>query len=61
MITFIIGASIISLFSVLFYLEDRDGVGIYDPDPRPRKRKQDTFTTVHHTSHRPLTSLIITK
>ena len=45
MITFIIGASIISLFSVLFYLEDRDGVGIYDPDPRPRKRKQDTLTT----------------
>ena len=39
MITYIIGASIISLFSVLFYLEDRDGVGIYDPDPRPRKRK----------------------
>ena len=43
MITFIIGASIISLFCFLFYLEDRDDVGIYDPDPRPRKRKQDTF------------------
>jgi hypothetical protein len=39
MITFIIGASIISLFCFLFYLEDRDDVGIYDPDPRPRKRK----------------------
>ena len=45
MITFIIGVSIILLFSVLFYLEDRDGVGIYDPDPRPRKHKQDTFQT----------------
>ena len=50
MITFIIGASIISLFSVLFYLEDRDGVGIYDPDPSPRKHKQDTFTTGTHIS-----------
>jgi hypothetical protein len=37
MITFIIGVSIILLFSVLFYLEDRDGVGIYDPDPRKKK------------------------
>jgi hypothetical protein len=40
MITFIIGASIILLFCVLFYLEDRDGVGIYDPDPRPRHKKK---------------------
>ena len=46
MITFIIGASIILLFSVLFYLEDRAGVGIYDPDPRPRR----TLSKQVHTS-----------
>jgi hypothetical protein len=33
MITLAIGGGIITLFSILFYLEDRDGVGIYDPDP----------------------------
>ena len=34
-----IGIGIITLFSLMFYLEDRAGGGIYDPDPRPRKRK----------------------
>jgi hypothetical protein len=33
MITAIIGGVILTTFSVLWYLEDRDGVGIYDPDP----------------------------
>ena len=33
MITLAIGGGIITLFSILFYLEDRDGGGIYDPDP----------------------------
>ena len=33
MITLAIGGGIITLFSILFYLEDRDGVGIYYPDP----------------------------
>jgi len=37
--TLIIGAVIISTFCTLFYLEDRDGVGIYDPDPRPRHKQ----------------------
>ena len=50
MITFIIGASIISLFSVLFYLEDRAGVGIYDPDPRPR-RTLSQLSTIPLTDH----------
>ena len=34
-----IGIGIIIMFSIMFYLEDRDGGGIYDPDPRPRKKK----------------------
>jgi hypothetical protein len=33
MITLAIGGVIITLFSILFYLEDREGGGIYDPDP----------------------------
>ena len=31
--TLIIGAVVITLFGTLFYLEDRDGGGLYDPDP----------------------------
>lgn len=34
-----IGIGIITMFSIMFYLEDRDGGGVYDPDPRPRKKK----------------------
>lgn len=33
MITAILGGVIIATFSILFYLEDRDGGGLYDPDP----------------------------
>jgi hypothetical protein len=33
MITLFLGAGIITLFGTLFYLEDRDGCGLYDPDP----------------------------
>ena len=33
MITFILGSVILTTFSIMFYLEDRDGVGVYDPDP----------------------------
>lgn len=39
MITLAIAGGVLIMFSVLFYLEDRDGVGIYDPDPRPRRKK----------------------
>jgi hypothetical protein len=43
MVTAIIGGIILVTFSILFYLEDRAGGGIYDPDPsafeRHRKRK----------------------
>lgn len=39
MITLAIGGVVLTIFSVMFYLEDRDGVGPYDPDPRPRKKK----------------------
>ena len=28
-----IGIGIIAVFCTMFYLEDRDGVGVYDPDP----------------------------
>lgn len=35
----VIGIGIITVFSIMFYLEDLDGGGIYDPDPRPRKKK----------------------
>lgn len=33
MITLAIGGGVITLFSILFYLEDREGGGLYDPDP----------------------------
>ena len=43
MVTMILGGVIISTFFTMFYLEDRDGGGIYDPDPsafyRHRNRK----------------------
>jgi hypothetical protein len=43
MITAILGGVILSTFSILFYLEDRAGGGLYDPDPsasfRHRNRK----------------------
>lgn len=43
MVTLVIGGVIFSTFLVLFYLEDRDGGGLYDPDPsasyRHRNRK----------------------
>jgi hypothetical protein len=29
----ILGGFILTIFSILFYLEDRDGGGVYDPDP----------------------------
>jgi len=33
MITMLIGGVILSTFATLFYLEDRDGGGVYDSDP----------------------------
>jgi hypothetical protein len=40
----IFGGFLISIFLLLFYLEDRDGGGLYDPDPsasyRHRKLKK---------------------
>ena len=43
MITAILGGVILSTFSILFYLDDRAGGGLYDPDPtasdRYRKHK----------------------
>jgi hypothetical protein len=33
MITLVVGGVIFSTFMLGFYLEDRDGVGLYDPDP----------------------------
>jgi len=33
MITAILGGVILSTFSILWYLEDREGGGLYDPDP----------------------------
>jgi hypothetical protein len=33
MITAIVGGVILATFSILFYLEDREGGGLYDPDP----------------------------
>jgi hypothetical protein len=33
MITLVIGGVILSTFATMFYLEDRDGGGLYDPDP----------------------------
>ena len=41
--TAILGGVIITTFSILFYLEDREGGPLYDPDPsasyRHRNRK----------------------
>ena len=43
MITAILGGVILATFSIMFYLDDRMGGGLYDPDPpasdRYRKRK----------------------
>ena len=43
MITAIVGGVILSTFSIMFYLDDRMGGGLYDPDPtasdRYRKHK----------------------
>jgi len=33
MITAIIGGVVLSALSLLWYLEDREGAGVYDPDP----------------------------
>lgn len=33
MVTLVIGGVIITTFLILFYLEDQEGGGIYDPDP----------------------------
>jgi len=34
MITAILGGVILATFSIMFYLDDRAGGGLYDPDPR---------------------------
>lgn len=39
MVTLILGGTILTIFSVMFYLEDRDGGGVYDPDPRAGKKQ----------------------
>jgi len=43
MITAIVGGVILATFSIMFYLDDRMGGGLYDPDPtasdRYRKHK----------------------
>lgn len=36
--TLVLGAFIITMFLVMFYLEDRDGGGLYDPDPTAHYR-----------------------
>lgn len=33
MTVLILGGVILTTFAILFYLEDRDGGGLYDPDP----------------------------
>ena len=38
MITAILGGVILTAFSVLWYLEDRGGGGLYDPDPTASDR-----------------------
>lgn len=39
MITLAIAGGVLTLFSVIFYLEDRNGVGPYDPNSyHPRKK-----------------------
>jgi hypothetical protein len=39
MITAIVGGVVLATFFILFYLEDRDGGGLYDPDPRSGSKK----------------------
>ncbi len=43
MVTAIVGGVILATFGIMFYLDDRDGGGLYDPDPsasdRYRNRK----------------------
>jgi hypothetical protein len=34
MITAILVGVILTTFSIMFYLDDREGGGLYDPDPR---------------------------
>ena len=34
MITAIVGGVILATFSIMFYLDDRAGGGLYDPNPR---------------------------
>jgi hypothetical protein len=38
MITAIVGGAILTMFSVMFYLDDRAGGGLYDPDPTAADR-----------------------
>jgi hypothetical protein len=38
MVTLILGGVILSTFSILWYLEDREGGGLYDPDPSASDR-----------------------
>jgi len=40
MITAILGGVILATFGTMFYLEDRDGAGLYDPDPTASYRYQ---------------------
>jgi len=50
MITAILGGVILSTFSILWYLEDREGGGLYDPDPR---------SSYYHRKHKWLLTLIL--
>jgi hypothetical protein len=38
MVTAIVGGIVLSTFSLLWYLEDREGGGLYDPDPTASDR-----------------------
>ena len=38
MITSLIGIIVLGTFLTLFYLEDKDGGGLYDPDPSASDR-----------------------
>jgi hypothetical protein len=40
MVTAILGGVILATFSVMFYIEDRMGGGVYDPDPRPKHKRR---------------------
>lgn len=40
MVTLVLGGVILSVFGTMFYLEDRAGVGVYDPDPRPKHKQR---------------------